>query len=153
MSAHDLFEDTRALVLSVTELAQQVKALESAAEPHGQRLEGFIGSRSSDAMATVHALILAREKLERTTIELDARLDYGTSILYGASGRGGLAKARSSTDADCICGYYLQGMTWREVADELARPESKDAPQWCKRRAYRALRYIDKVGVYELSKS
>lgn len=153
MSAHDLFEDTRALVLSVAMLAQQVKALESAAEPHGQKL-GFIGGRSSkDAMATVHALILAREKLERKTIELDARLDYCTSILYGASGRGGLAKARSSTDADCICGYYLQGMTWREVADELARPESKDAPQWCKRRAYRALRHIDEVGIYALSKS
>lgn len=150
MSAHDLFEDTRALVLSVTELAQQVKALESAAEPHGQRLEGFIGSRSSDAMATVHALILAREKLERTTIELDARLDYGTSILYGASGRGGLAKARCSADADCICGYYLFGYSWRQVADEMVRPDSRDGAQWCKRRAYRGLEYIDRHGANEL---
>lgn len=57
MSANDLFEDTRALVLSVAMLAQQVKALESAAEPHGQKL-GFIGGRSSikDAMAIKTAI-------------------------------------------------------------------------------------------------
>lgn len=90
MSAHDLFEDTRALVLSVAMLAQQVKALESAAEPHGQKL-GFIAGRSSkDAMATIHALILAREKLERKTIELDARLErgQGAHACHDAEGAG-----------------------------------------------------------------
>lgn len=101
------------------------------------------GARSSDGLKAHLADESAR--LDRMKARLNARLDAALLILYGRSGRGGLAKAKGSAEADCACGYYLMGMTWPEVASELAPEDSSDAAQWCKRRAYRGLEYVGRV--------
>jgi hypothetical protein len=64
-----------------------------------------------------------------------------------------VAHDRGCASADAIHGYYLQGMSWRQVSDELVRPESRDGPQWCRRAAERAMQHIDRVGMDFLASS
>lgn len=112
----------------------------------GSQTLGSIGHSVKDPDARMIYATVASARYDLLAREVAQELERATNILYGADGRGGLAKARTSADADCICGYYLQGLTWQQVADELVRPESRDGAQWCKRRAYRALRWMDSSG-------
>ena len=134
--------------MQVLELAEAELEAESAsinASGGSQRL-GSIGHSAKDPDARMIYATIASTRYDLLRREVNAELEKATALLYGKHGRGGLAKARSTTDADCICGYYLQGMTWQQVADELVRPDSRDGAQWCKRRAYRALRWMDVSG-------
>jgi len=111
------------------------------------------GSGKGDPSAMLLAAMQAEHDLDIREAKHILRIELATWVLYGYDGRGGLAKTRTSADADCICGYYLLGMSWREVADEMVRPESKDGPQWCRRRAYRAFEFIDRYGAGRLALS
>ncbi len=125
-----------------------------AENPRGQNFESTChGSGAKGPDSALLATIQAEMEFERANAKLEARLDAALDVLYGRDGHGGLAKLRSSADADCICGYFLMGMSWPEVASEMVRPDSKDGAQWCKRRAYRALEFIDKYGAQKLSDS
>ena len=104
-------------------------------------------SGPKDASARYVATIQAKLALDRHRAALNYELDSALAVLYGWSNRGGLAKVRCSADADCLCGYYLQAMSWAQVADELVQPDSADRIQWCKRRAYRSLELIDRLGI------
>ena len=147
LAARDWFDSLRADVVELEKLRQRAEELQAQVGVKGQRY-GSIGhaSGSSDPSAKQIALMQAWDTFERHKVALDLELDEAAAVLYGYDNRGGLAKVRCSADADCICGYYLQAMTWRQVAEELVKPESKDGPQWCKRRAYRSLELIDRLG-------
>lgn len=148
MNAQSWFEYLRALVVEQADLRLKLEEVEAITAPKGQQF-GSIGhgSGAGDASTRIIKAMEAKEpyrlKYERRQMALERMLEVATTILYGADGRGGLAKERCSADADCILGYYLLAMSWREVADELVRPDSKDGPQWCKRRAYRAFEWMD----------
>lgn len=141
MNAQGWFEYVRSLVLEQEAQRLRIEEAEAITEPKGQQF-GSMGHDSGlgDASAPIIKAMEAKEAYERRQVVLERLLEVADVVLYG---KGGLASRRSATDADCICGYYLMGMTWRQVADEMVRPESADGPQWCKRRAYRAFEWLD----------
>ena len=150
MNARDWFNLIRDRVETLSKMGQTAEDKRAAVLPKGQQFEPSSHGAAGDGSAAMLSYIQADIALDSKAAELDALLERACAVLYGRSGRGGLAKARSTADADCICGYYLMGLTWRQVADELVRPESKDARHWCMMRAYRALAYMDRVGMGRL---
>jgi len=147
MTAREYFDWIRADVLELAEMEDRVAALNELSRAPKAQGQGPSGCGSNRAEPMADRTIDAELELARMKAQVAPELDRACHVLYGRSGRGGVAKARSSADADCIFGYYLVGMSWREVADELVRPESKDAKHWCMMRAYRALEYMDRVGM------
>lgn len=153
MSARDWFERIHAEVIECAKLESNLQDLKSQLGPKGQEFSVIgHGSVASDASAPVLRAVQAEIDYERRRAKCNAMVERALAVLYGEDGRGGLARCKGSTTADCICGYYLMGMSWREVADELARPDSLDGPQWCKRRAHRAFGFIDRYGAIRLAR-
>lgn len=152
MMARDYFESLR---LSVTELARMEDHIttlnESSHAPKAQGQEPSSGGRVVQPIAD--RSIDAEREFETMRAHLLPELDRACRVLYGASGRGGVAKDCGYASADAIHGYYLQAMTWPEVAAELVRPDSKDGAHWCRNRASAALAHIDAVGMARLSNS
>lgn len=143
MPSRDWFEFIRASVLELARTERAIEELEAMAAPKAQQY-GSIGHGSGgNESSALYRLIEVRAKYEKRRMVTERLLEIASTVLYGPDGRGGLAKELGSTDADCVMGYYLLGMTWRQVADELVRPESVDGPQWCKRRSYRAFEWMD----------
>lgn len=115
---------------------------------------GTIGSSGNhDATAAVDRVIEAEQALAIDQARHDLELEQACAILYGWSGRGGLARERGSVDADIICCHFLQGMSYKQIATELAKPNSANPESWCRQRASRALKYIDSVGADALADS
>ena len=154
MGARDWFESIRAEVIECARMEADLLDLRSKTWPRGQALEMVAHSTgATDGSGPVIRVADAERELDVRQARCNAMVEDAMDVLYGVDGRGGLARLKGSATADCICGHYLMGMRWQEVADELARPESKDARQWCKRRAYRGMEYIDRVGASTLTKS
>lgn len=143
MLARDWFEDIRWQVLRVARASAEIDAMRLKMGAHGQKYEAMSHGSNGDMADAIVVLVQAETELELAKVKLVGELERATEVLYGRSGRGGLAKARCSADADCIMGYYLLGYTWKQVAEELVMPDSRDGAQWCKRRAYRALAALD----------
>ena len=153
MLARDWFEEIRWQVLRVERAQADLEAMRLTLGAHGQRYEATGHGTAGDRVDAILAFVEAQTDLEIARIKLAAEIERATDVLYGRSGRGGLAKARCSADADCITGYYLLGYSWRQVADEMVRPDSRDGAQWCKRRAYRALTALDGFDMGDLADS
>ena len=144
MQSQDWFEYIRSLVHEQQALRLRLEEADSQTAPKCQQY-GSVGhgSGGGDASAPILKALEVREAYERKQLVLERLLEVGYSVLYGPDGMAGLAEGLDMAAADCICGHYLLGMTWREVADEMVRPESTDGPQWCKRKAYRAFAWMD----------
>lgn len=148
MTYRDWFESIRAKVLDLMRMEADLEDLRAKSGPRGQSFEVVsLGSSSGDAADAVLRLVQAELEYDKAKAECDGMVSDALAVLYGQDGRGGLAKAKTSTDADCICGYYLMGMRWREVAEDMARPDSADPRHWCMMRAHRAFEYMDKFGL------
>ena len=153
MTAIEWFEWLR---LDVIELAERKRKVEEARESLGscgKQLGSVGGGGSHDVTAQVDAVIEQERALEADMAKHDMQLERATDILYGRSGRGGLAKARSSLDADILCCHYLHDMGWADIARDIVNPDTDYPVQWCRQRAMRALRYIDLVGMETLADS
>ena len=150
MLARDWFEKIRADVLEVAKMEQRVEELRSSCGPKAGTFGG--SAVYSPSRVTVQDLLVDTEiALEMRKMSLQADLDRACAVLYGRDGRGGIARLRGSAAADAIHGYYLQGMSWPEVALELVRPESTDGAHWCRTAAARALSYVDQFGMEYLA--
>ena len=147
MNSRDWFDLIRDRVEKLAKLEQNAEDKRSAVLPKGQQFEPSSHRGPCDGSAAMLRYVEADTELDTMRKDVEGLLERATEVLYGRSGRGGLAKARSSADADCIFGYYLLHMTWREVADELVRPESKNGRHWCRMKACRAFEYMDRVGM------
>lgn len=156
MLAHDWFESIRDTVIRADGMRRKLHEMRESVGPKAQQM-GAIGHAlgwKHDAMAHVDSLVDWESELYALESRMLVEIDRATDVLYGRSGRGGLAKELTSADADCICGYYLLGMSWRQVAREMVLLEdSADEAQWCRRRAQRALEYVDRVGADVLADS
>ena len=153
MRARDWFDHIRAHVVECARLERDLQDLRSQTEPRGQTFGAMgHGSSATDGSAAILRVVQAEEELERKQAILNATIDEALEVLYGEDGHGGLARAKGSATADCICGYYLMGMTWRKVADDITRPGSEDGSQWCMRKAHRGLEFIDRIGIATLTK-
>lgn len=144
-------EDIREQVLELARLEKNVQELKEQSQTTGSQF-GSIGHASGpkDASGPIIKAIEAENELDVKRAKVNARIDRALLVLYGRDGRGGLAKLKGYMVADCICGYYLQGMTWPQVASAFGWPDegldSKDGPQLCKRRAYRGIEKMELLG-------
>lgn len=147
MKARDWFDSIRADVLKLADMERDLEDLRAQTGPHGQQL-GSIGhgSGGGDVSAPVLRVVQAEAELDVARAKLSQRIEQATLTLYGRDGRGGVARVRGYLSADCLVGYYLQGMSWAEVADEYIKPDSSDPVAWCKMRTKRALDIIDRYG-------
>lgn len=155
MAAIEWFEEIPALRKRVEDLTIAIESARASAGPHGQSMGSIGGGGKRDALAGIDRLIDSDATLElrRTRALLAYRAAYALWVLYGISGRGGLAKAKGSVDADILCCHYLQGMGWAEIAREIVKPDTEYPTQWCRSRARTACRYIDRVGMSALAES
>ena len=155
MKARDWFEAIRVGVVEMARLEQEIEATETQAGPHGQSVGSVGGGGSHDSLRGIDRMVDAgaREKLARLQAKYNPEIDSALEVLYGRSGRGGLAKARQSVDADILCGYYLQGMEWTAIAACLSGRKVARPNGWVRMRAMRALAYIDGVGMAALADS
>lgn len=154
MRAREYFERLLDVELELQARRRKAQSMrETLGSKSGTSTGSIGGTGKTDGMADVDHVIEYEMEIERDQAKHDLELSYATDVLYGRSGRGGLAKARRSVDADILCCHYLQGMSYAEIADEIAKPDSNDPVHWCIMRARRALDYIDTVGMHNLSNS
>lgn len=153
MVARGYFERLRDDSAELDERRAKVLELRARLGVSGHRYGSIGGSGARDASAPIDRIIEMERELESDQARHDLEVEQATSILYGRSGHGGLARARSLVDADIICCHYLQGMAYAEIASALELPESSNPAGWCRVRAHRALAYVDEVGVDVLADS
>ena len=158
MPARETFEEIARQRERLSSAKLSIAELESKLQPRAQGYEPMAHGTSDPDRMTGAALVsiqIGRLKAELPRVErrLEKRMERATHVLYGRSGRGGLAKAKGTTDADIICCHYLEGMGWVEIAKEIVRSETEYPSQWCRQRAMRAFAYIDRVGMDVLAES
>jgi len=153
MGAREYFERLRDDSSELAKRAEKVQELRAQLGSHGHKYGSTGGVSNPDAMAAVDRIIEVEQELAKDQARHDLELEQACAILYGWSGRGGLARERGSVDADIICCHFLQGMSYKQIATELAKPNSANPESWCRQRASRALKYIDSVGADALADS
>ena len=149
MGAREWFEHIREESEQLDKRKHELDEERATLGPKGQTLGSIGGGGNTDGMADVDALILRGQAYDLDRAKLDAEIEQATDVLYGVSGRGGLASIRGTNDADILCCHYLQGMTYAEIAKRLMDDER--CAHLCTVRAMRALVYIDRVGIVYLS--
>ena len=152
MMARDYFESLRLSVLEVAAMEASVADLnESSRSPKAQGSSPGSGKGRANVQPIADRAIDAERELDKAKARIAPQLERATDVLYGRSGRGGVARELGSAEADAVFGYYVYGMSWPQVADELVQPNSKDGAHWCRNRASAALRHIDEVGMAYLA--
>ena len=155
MAALEWFEWIDKLRIEVARLDGEIESAYCAAGPHGQQM-GSVGGGfgEHDAMASVDAMLDsdAQRKLEQRKGRLIRLTDRACDVLYGKSGRGGVAKAIGTDEADMLCFHYLQGESWADIARRYDA-DAKNLSDWAKCRARWTCRQIDRIGIDELAES
>ena len=152
MAALEFFESIADLQTHVDRLETRIAEARGSIGPSGQHLGSIGGGGNHDAMASVDALVDLESDLDRARADLHTALDYASDVLYGRSGRGGLAAAATTTDADLLHWRYCVGESWTAIGVRL-NPESKTPSEWARKRAGRALRKVDRFGMAVLADS
>lgn len=157
MAALDWFEAIRTEGERIKKIKQNLAMLESRIAPRSQGYEPMgHGGGSSDAMLGM-AMMSARlgelrQLLPTVERKHEAKLDYATKVLYGKSGRGGVAKAVGTDEADMLCYHYLQGESWASIGRRF-EPDASNLTVWCKRKAKQVCKQIDRIGMRNLADS
>ena len=153
MTARGWFEYIRAEVLALEDRKRDLETMRLQAEGGGGGYEAMgKGGTPSDAGPGVIRLVQASEDIDRDQAGINAEIEQALAVLYGNDGDGGLAKLKTSADADILCAYYLQGMEWEQVANDLSAEGSASPKHWCVMRARRALDFIERYGVRNLQR-
>lgn len=152
MSVRDWFEGIRAKVLALEEMENDVDELRSSVGPSGQKFDAIGRGGAGDSSAHMLRVIEASAELDRERLAVEDAIDHALYVLYGEDGRGGLAAAKGSVNADILCAYYLQGMSWDEVACALSDGERENPKQWCVMRARRSIDYMERTGIENLQR-
>lgn len=157
MPALDYFEDLLAESKRIEKIKRNLALLDSRISPHAQGFEPMgHGGGSSDRMLALAILSAKfgdlRAKLPDLERMHEEKLKRATEVLYGKSGRGGLAKVTCTDDADMLCFHYLQGESWASIARRY-EPETSNLTVWCKRRAKQVCKTIDRIGMDTLANS
>lgn len=155
MAALEWFEGIARLRARVAKLDDAIESAYSAAGPHGQQIGSLGGGGGGgDALSGIDGIVDADAVAERDRCkaQLVDLLNRATDVLYGRSGRGGLARATCTDDADMLCFHYLRGESWASIGRRF-NPEYENLTVWCKRKAKAACRQIDRIGMDALADS
>lgn len=157
MAALDWFESILTEGELIEKIKQNLAMLESRIAPRSQGYEPMgHGGGSTDAMLGM-ALMSAklgelRQLLPLVERKHEDRIEYATQVLYGKSGRGGVAKALGTDDADMLCYHYLQGESWASIGRRF-EPDASNLTVWCQRKAKQVCKQIDRIGMDALADS
>lgn len=157
MAALDWFESILTEGERIEKIKQNLAMLESRLAPRSQGYEPMgHGGGSTDAMLGM-ALVSAklgelRQLLPLVERKHEDRIEYATQVLYGKSGRGGVAKALGTDDADMLCYHYLQGESWASIGRRF-EPDASNLTVWCQRKAKQVCKQIDRIGMDALADS
>ncbi len=157
MAALEWFESILTEGERIEKIKQNLAILESRIAPRSQGYEPMgHGGGSSDAMLGM-AMMSARLGKLRQLLPLverkhEDRIEYATQVLYGKSGRGGVAKAVGTDEADMLCYHYLQGESWASIGRRF-EPDASNLTVWCQRKAKQACKQIDRIGMDALADS
>lgn len=153
MSARDLFDGIERKRKRVRTLQAAVESAYAAAGVHANRYGVVTHGSMVDRYSALDGALdrgLVRE-LSRCEQDLEKLCKLARLVLYGRSGHGGLY-AVSDIGADILLLHYLQGKSWASIAREFD-PETTNLTVWCKNRAAKACRDIDRLGMDELINS
>lgn len=157
MAALDWFESICTEGERIEKIKQNLAMLESRIAPRSQGFEPMgHGGGSTDAMLGM-ALVSAKLGELRRLLPLverkhEDRIEYATRVLYGKSGRGGVAKALGTDDADMLRFHYLQGESWASIGRRF-EPDASNLTVWCQRKAKQVCKHIDRIGMDALADS
>lgn len=157
MAALEWFESILAEGERIRKIKQDLAMLESRLAPRSQGYEPMgHGGGSSDAMLGMAMMSARLGELRRLLPGLErkheAKLEYATQVLYGRSGRGGVAKAVGTDEADMLCFHYLQGESWASIGRRF-EPDASNLTVWCQRKAKQVCKQIDHIGMDALADS
>ena len=154
MAALEWFESIARLRKRLARLEDAIESAYAAAGPHGQQIGSVGGGGGGDAFAGIDSIVDTDAVTERDKCKarLHELMGYATDVLYGRSGRGGLAKAMTTDDADMLCFHYLQGESWASIGRRFD-PDTTNLTVWCKRKAKTTCRTIDRIGMERLADS
>lgn len=143
-NAREFFEAARSAVLEVAAYNERVGRMEQTEGLRGASLSGMRSPRRDvNGMARVDARI-DLEAAERRHIEEDyALIDRAASVLFGMTqrGDGGVDALLGWREAKIMDLYYLEGMTWRQVAGVMGMSE-----RWCRNAARVVMNLADAYG-------
>lgn len=156
MPALDWFESIRAEGERLERIRLDMAELDARISPRAQGYEPMAhGTPSGDKMLSM-AVLSARLTALKSSLPLmeeqhRRRVERATHVLYGRSGRRGLA-AHDLNGADILCAHYLQGIGYTEIG-KMLDPDNPPPYHWCRERARTACRRIDRLGVDVLEDS
>lgn len=142
MKAKEYFEGIRAEVVKTErawEMLECMRAKEGAKTQSYQPSGG--GGFCTDASLAIIQRIDFEKRLEQRIADARKQIDEACEFLYGADGRGGLAKLKGTRYADAICMGYLQAQPWDEIAEIM-----QSSQKWCRKLCDVGFAYIDAVG-------
>ena len=145
-NAREFFEAARSAVLEVAKYHERVSRMEQTEGLRGASLSGTRGGsrRDVNGMGRVDARI-DLEAAERRHIEEDyALIDRAASVLFGMTqrGDGGVDALLGWREARVVDLYYLEAMTWRQVAGVMGMSDG-----WCRSIANAAIDMCDAYGI------
>lgn len=142
MKAKEYFEGIRAEVVKTDKAREMLERMKAREGAKAQSYQAGGGSGDvSDPMESVSQRIDFEGKLRQRIADAEEALDEACGILYGANGRGGLAKLKGTHYADAICMYYCQAETWGEIAEIM-----QCSKKWCRKLCEVGFEFIDRVG-------
>ncbi len=154
MAALEWFESIADLRAKADKLRDEIATAYAAAGVHGQQMGSIGGGAKHDALAGIDSLIDsdAQSRLSKMDSDLIGLTNRALDVLYGDSGRGGVAKMVGTDEADILCYRYLIGESWATVARRY-EPDTSNLTMWCKCRARQTCRQIDRIGMDALADS
>lgn len=141
--AREWFEWIEAERREIAEAEAELERMRAATGLRGASL-GTVSGGGGDGSGLQLAVIQQSDELDMRRSRLGDRLYAAEGALYGP---GGLASTGHETEAGCIWGHYVRGMSWADVAGEVTRVGSAATVSWCRYRAGRGFALLDRMGV------
>jgi len=146
VTSEEFFTGLRDEVRDAEKTRDMLGRLRAAAEARNQTYDGAHGKGgTSDPTARIVNVIELENRLKRRIDAIEPDIERGLSILYGADGDGGLAKAKGSRYADAVCMAYLQDDGYDDIADVM-----QCSVRWVHELCSKAFRDIDAIGAQSL---
>lgn len=141
MRAKEYFEQVRDEVAKTEQAREMLERMKARETAKAQQYQASGSGASSDPMDALARRIDFEGRLRQRIEYAEELIDEACGVLYGADGRGGLAKLKGTRYADVICMAYCQAEPWGEIAEIM-----QCSQQWCHELCNAGFRYIDRVG-------